>query len=105
MFCSLWIFVFAVQEGKVGERQKLSMRSPAQQPRRLQNHEKRHLAFAKPQINLEVPNFRATTKSYVYSSISRKKNWPLTLPTTPLSPRCLHCPTHCEDCSCLPHCH
>uniref|UniRef100_H2PMV5 SEM1 26S proteasome complex subunit n=1 Tax=Pongo abelii TaxID=9601 RepID=H2PMV5_PONAB len=93
--------VFAVQGGKVGRKHGIkrgrrpSMRSPAQRARGPWIHESKHPAFAKQQINLEMPNSRATTEDWVCRS--------LTLPTAPLSPP----PSlvHCEDHSCLPGCH
>nr|BAC85824.1 unnamed protein product [Homo sapiens] len=104
--------VFAVQGGKVGRKHGIkrgrrpSIRSPAQRARGPWIHESKHPAFAKQQINLEMPNSRATTElAWVCSSTSRKKKWAgsLTLSTAPLSPP----PSlvHCEDCSCLPGCH
>ncbi|XP_025236858.1 LOW QUALITY PROTEIN: putative protein SEM1 [Theropithecus gelada] len=105
--------VFAVQGGKVGRKHGIkrgrrpSMRNPAQQARGPWIHESKHPAFAKQQINLEMPSSGVTTeRAWVCSSTSRKKNWAgsLTLPTAPLSPA----PSlvqHCEDCSCLPGCH
>uniref|UniRef100_A0A2K5VRU5 Uncharacterized protein n=1 Tax=Macaca fascicularis TaxID=9541 RepID=A0A2K5VRU5_MACFA len=104
--------VFAVQGGKVGRKHGIkrgrrpSMQNPAQQARGPWIHESKHPAFAKQQINLEMPSSGVTTeRACVCSSTSRKKNWArsLTLPTAPLSPA----PSlvHCEDCSCLPGCH
>uniref|UniRef100_G1S1L4 SEM1 26S proteasome complex subunit n=1 Tax=Nomascus leucogenys TaxID=61853 RepID=G1S1L4_NOMLE len=77
--------VFAVQGGKVGRKHGIKrgrprMRNRAQQDRGPWIHESKHPAFTKQQINLEMPNSRATTES-------------LTLPTVPL------------NCSCLPVCH
>uniref|UniRef100_A0A2I2Y7G4 SEM1 26S proteasome complex subunit n=1 Tax=Gorilla gorilla gorilla TaxID=9595 RepID=A0A2I2Y7G4_GORGO len=78
--------VFAVQGGKVGRKHGIkrgrrpSIRSPAQWARGPWIHESKHPDFAKQQINLEMPNSRATTES-------------LTLSTAPL------------NCSCLPGCH
>uniref|UniRef100_A0A2K6EC16 Uncharacterized protein n=1 Tax=Macaca nemestrina TaxID=9545 RepID=A0A2K6EC16_MACNE len=86
--------VFAVQGGKVGRKHGIkrgrrpSMQNPAQQARGPWIHESKHPAFAKQQINLEMPSSGVTTeRACVCSSTSRKKNW------------------HCEDCSCLPGCH
>nr|XP_045245802.1 LOW QUALITY PROTEIN: putative protein SEM1 [Macaca fascicularis] len=105
--------VFAVQGGKVGRKHGIkrgrrpSMQNPAQQARGPWIHESKHPAFAKQQINLEMPSSGVTTeRACVCSSTSRKKNWAgsLTLPTAPLSPAPSLVP-HCEDCSCLPGCH
>uniref|UniRef100_F7DR96 SEM1 26S proteasome complex subunit n=1 Tax=Macaca mulatta TaxID=9544 RepID=F7DR96_MACMU len=94
--------VFAVQGGKVGRKHGIkrgrrpSMQNPAQQARGPWIHESKHPAFAKQQINLEMPSSGVTTER---ACVCRS----LTLPTAPLSPA----PSlvHCEDCSCLPGCH
>uniref|UniRef100_A0A2K5MTT5 Uncharacterized protein n=1 Tax=Cercocebus atys TaxID=9531 RepID=A0A2K5MTT5_CERAT len=95
--------VFAVLGGKVGRKHGIkrgrrpSMRNPAQQARGPWIHESKHPAFAKQQINLEMPSSGVTTER-AWVSFIILLHGSLTLPTAPLSP-------HCEDCSCLPGCH
>ncbi|KAL4669541.1 hypothetical protein H8959_008095, partial [Pygathrix nigripes] len=60
--------VFAVQGGKMGRKHGIkrgrrpSMRNPAQQARGPWIHENKHPAFAKQQINLEMPNSGVITE-------------------------------------------
>ncbi|EHH17497.1 hypothetical protein EGK_13916, partial [Macaca mulatta] len=104
--------VFAVQGGKVGRKHGIkrgrrpSMQNPAQQARGPWIHESKHPAFAKQQINLEMPSSGVTTeRACVCSSTSRKKNWASEAHVATLSILPYGFWLHCEDCSCLPGCH